>query len=269
MTLKQQNPWKLLSIGLLGIIAIGLLTPVDAKPPSGEVQTDQFALIFSTLDSLQSQIDGAVGDFQEQIDTLNDNLAAHVSADGDLDATNELELPCSGCVGSAEIDDHSIKGNDIENAAVGSLQIEPGAVGTSQIENHSIKGIDIENAAVGSLQIEPGAVGSSQIENNSIRGVDIEDGAITADDMAGVSKLIFAKCTDTTQVVLNGGQAQFICAVPGAAAGDNVVATLNQGNGLLAIEATALTDEVLIQLGNSIGQNLNTGDITISIIVFN
>jgi hypothetical protein len=32
MTLKKQNSWKLLSIGLLGVIAIGLITPIDAKP---------------------------------------------------------------------------------------------------------------------------------------------------------------------------------------------------------------------------------------------
>jgi hypothetical protein len=32
MTLQKQNPWKYLSVGLLGVIAIGLITPIDAKP---------------------------------------------------------------------------------------------------------------------------------------------------------------------------------------------------------------------------------------------
>ena len=56
MTLKKQNPWKLLSIGLLGIIAIGLLAPVDAKPPSGE-KSNQFDIIFELIADLEMQVD--------------------------------------------------------------------------------------------------------------------------------------------------------------------------------------------------------------------
>ena len=140
----------------------------DNDPPSGSNDGVPFLEIWDAVCLLKISLDDAMGDFQTQIDTLTNNLAAHVIADGDLDATNELELPCSGCVGSTEIENHSIKSIDIENAAVGSLQIEPGAVGTSQIENHSIKSIDIENAAVGSLQIEPGAVGALQMQNIQI-----------------------------------------------------------------------------------------------------
>jgi len=36
MTLKKQNSWKLFSVGLLGVIALGLLIPVDAAPPTKE-----------------------------------------------------------------------------------------------------------------------------------------------------------------------------------------------------------------------------------------
>ena len=110
MTLKKQNPWKLLSVGLLGIIAIGLLTPVDAKPPSGQQDTNQFEAVFLAIDDLQTQITAVVGDLATETaariaadsaeagtraaadTTLTNNLAAHVAADGDLDSSNEAQV---------------------------------------------------------------------------------------------------------------------------------------------------------------------------------
>ena len=103
MTLKNKNPWKYLSVGLLGVIAIGLLAPVQAAP-GGALSGWQLA-----VDDLQTQVTAAVGDFQGQIDALVADLATEVSrattaeagiasdladhelADGDLDSTNELQ----------------------------------------------------------------------------------------------------------------------------------------------------------------------------------
>jgi hypothetical protein len=70
MTLKNKNPWKYLSVGLLGVIAVGLFAPVQAAP--GNAQSGWQAV----ADGLQSQIDAIVGgDFQGQIDALEARVA--------------------------------------------------------------------------------------------------------------------------------------------------------------------------------------------------
>jgi len=112
--LKNKNPWKYLSVGLLGVIAIGLLAPAQAAP-GGALSGWQLAVA-----DLQTQVDAAVGDFQGQIDalvadlateasdraaadtaeesrattaeaTIASDLATHVSNDDDLDSTNEIQ----------------------------------------------------------------------------------------------------------------------------------------------------------------------------------
>ena len=65
MTLKNKNPWKYLSVGLLGVMAIGLFAPVQAAPGGGQNGWQAVAA------GLQSQIDAIIGeDFQGQIDAL-------------------------------------------------------------------------------------------------------------------------------------------------------------------------------------------------------
>ena len=71
MTLKKQNPWKLLSIGLLGIIAIGLLAPVDAKAPSGDEES-QLQAMFDLINVVLGTV--------EKIDTGLGNVASDVTA---------------------------------------------------------------------------------------------------------------------------------------------------------------------------------------------
>ena len=71
MTLKKQNTWKLLSVGLLGIITIGLLAPVDAAPPSGEEES-QLAALFDLINEVLGTVDG--------IDTDLSNVAGNVTA---------------------------------------------------------------------------------------------------------------------------------------------------------------------------------------------
>jgi len=114
MTLKNKNPWKYLSVGLLGVIAIGLFAPAQAAP--GDALSGWQAAVAD----LQTQVDAAVGDFQGQIDALvadlateasdraaadtaeesrattaeagiASDLAAHELADGDLSPTNEIQ----------------------------------------------------------------------------------------------------------------------------------------------------------------------------------
>ncbi|MDH3277804.1 MAG: hypothetical protein OEM21_06855 [Nitrosopumilus sp.] len=86
MTLQNKNPWKYLSLGLFGVIAIGLLAPAQAAP-GGAFSGWQLAVA-----DLQTQIDSIVGgDFQGQIDEVVGDLAAHTSADDDLDSTNEIQ----------------------------------------------------------------------------------------------------------------------------------------------------------------------------------
>jgi len=86
MTLKNKNPWKYLSVGLLGVIAIGLFAPVQAAP--GDALSGwQLAVA-----GIQAQINTIVGsDFQTQIDDVVSDLAVHEAADGDLSSTNEIQ----------------------------------------------------------------------------------------------------------------------------------------------------------------------------------
>jgi hypothetical protein len=110
MTLKSKNPWKYLSLGLLGVIAIGLFAPVQAAP--GNAQSGWQAV----ADGLQSQIDAIVGgDFQGQIDDIVADLTTH-SGDTDAHHTKYTDAEAVAAVGP-----HTIKYTDAEAvAAVGS-----------------------------------------------------------------------------------------------------------------------------------------------------
>ena len=71
MTLKKQNPWKILSLGLLGIITIGLLAPVSAAPPSGNSDS-QLEELFNLVNEVLLSVQG--------IDTDLDELSGNVTA---------------------------------------------------------------------------------------------------------------------------------------------------------------------------------------------
>jgi hypothetical protein len=71
MTLKNKNPWKLLSIGLLGVIAIGLLTPIDAAKPEPKPDSNQ-----AILDLLLDSIFG--------LEAIHDDVAAVQSSSYDI-----------------------------------------------------------------------------------------------------------------------------------------------------------------------------------------
>lgn len=101
MTLKKQNPWKIFSIALLGVMAIGLLTPIDAaKPEPKENEAtavdcenpciDETELTFDTAtqaeldvettsradgdNTLQSQIDGIKNTLNWVLNQLDDTI---------------------------------------------------------------------------------------------------------------------------------------------------------------------------------------------------
>jgi len=106
MTLKKQNPWKLLSIGLLGVMAIGLLAPVDAKPPEGTPGgpvaddldclvpcVDEAELTFDTatqaeLNILDGTVAGLILDLASEATARADadtaETAARIAGDGSL-----------------------------------------------------------------------------------------------------------------------------------------------------------------------------------------
>ena len=71
MTLKQQNPWKLFSVGLLGIIAVGLLAPVSAAPPSGNSDS-QLEELFNLVNEILVAVQG--------IDTDLEDISGNVTA---------------------------------------------------------------------------------------------------------------------------------------------------------------------------------------------
>ena len=94
MTLKNKNPWKYLSVGLLGVIAIGLFAPVHAAPGGA-----------------QSGWQVAVAGLQGQIDTLGTVTCTDITGGGGLcdgsdDIVSALEIDPSNTVNAGiEIDD--------------------------------------------------------------------------------------------------------------------------------------------------------------------
>ncbi len=116
MTWKKLNSWKYLSVGLLGIIAIGLLTPIDAKPPSGGME-NQFDAVFVTLEDLQAQITAAILADDDKDSSNEDqaltspagNVVLSMTEGGDGGGT----VTCVQIAGSASLCD----GNDAVNDA--------------------------------------------------------------------------------------------------------------------------------------------------------
>jgi hypothetical protein len=104
MTFKKQNPWKYLSVGLLGVIAIGLLTPIDAiKPEPKENEAtevdcenpciDETELTFDTatqaeLDILDGTVAGLIFGTVTQVNTGSGLTGGPITASGTISVDN-------------------------------------------------------------------------------------------------------------------------------------------------------------------------------------
>ena len=99
MTLQKQNPWKYLTVGLLGVIAIGLIAPVDAKPGNDgngtilellldpifglEALSNDIAVVQASIDGLDTDVNGVASQSSvDAIDTELDSKASQLSVEG-------------------------------------------------------------------------------------------------------------------------------------------------------------------------------------------
>lgn len=85
-------------------------------------------------------------------------------------------------------------------------------------------------ATIGSADIIDESIQSVDIKNGQVKAADIATDAVTADEIKGVSKLLFGQCNanDATPTSASeGGVVVAFCTVSGADTDDSVIATLN------------------------------------------
>jgi hypothetical protein len=113
--------------------------------------------------------------------------AIELSVAGTVAAT---DLDCPDCIGSDEIVDGSISGNDLADGAVTGAKIGSAAVDTAQlrgdavtsaiIEDGTIEAADLAANAVTGAALADGSVGSSELRTNAVGTANLADGAVTS-----------------------------------------------------------------------------------------
>ncbi|HEV8386823.1 MAG TPA: hypothetical protein VGQ03_04295 [Nitrososphaera sp.] len=191
------------------------------------------------------------------------------------------DVQCTGCVGtsdlagnavtSVKIKDGEVKAADIAANAVGSSEIATGAVGSPEVLDSTIKSSDLASAAVLNVNLATAAVTSIKIADDSVLAVDIAPDAVGASELQGVSKLIFAECSTTSNSPTSGDAGiGFGCTVSGADTDDHVIATKNDGNQCFAVTladvTSANTVTIVIQNVKSVSCTLGTAHF--SVIVY-
>lgn len=145
-------------------------------------------------------------------------------------------------------------------------------IGSAEIIDNSIRTVDIGNGQVRTIDIATGAVSSDKIKDSDVKAPDIATDAVGADELSGVSKLIFAEC------ILNLGSSKIpagsafatICTVPGADTDDNVFESHNSASLCFPISRTRVVDDNTVSIGlvNACNIAESFGSARISIIVY-
>jgi hypothetical protein len=128
-----------------------------------------------------------------------------------------------------------------------------------------------------SPEIADNAIVESKIVDNSVTGLDVKNDEITADDLTGVGKLIFSDCiVPSSPVLLPSSKPPaplpfraMNCSVPGAAFGNSVIATLN--NGPITLHYAIAHDDIVVLVVSNphpIDITLQANVLKASIIVF-
>lgn len=146
-----------------------------------------------------------------------------------------------------------------------------GCVGTSDLASNAVTAAKIKDGEVKAADIATDAVGASEIATNAVGAAEIAANAIGASEIAGVSTLVFAECTKTSNNNAPPGTGPiFFCDVAGVGSGDVAIATINgDANGCFAVTKTNVgTNQVTLFVGNTCPVNRVLGTATIAIIVF-
>jgi len=194
MTFKKQNSWKYLSVGLLGIIAIGLLTPVDAKPPSGQQDVNQFEVIFDLIADLQMQIDNvdvddADSDPTNELQTISDNGGVTLSDGGGT-------VTCADITGDASLCDGDDAVVDNDNDSSNELQ---GLSGSGEVVLSNGGGTVSCTSITGSADLCDG------VDDIGDAGIGLLGFYVVAGDLDGIQNTATINCDDGDIATGGGG----------------------------------------------------------------
>jgi hypothetical protein len=216
-------------------------------------------------------------------------------------ALSSAAVYAANTVGSPDIIDDSIQSIDIKNAevktidlangAATNLKIATGAVSLSKLAANSVNSAKIVDGTIQAGDLAPG-VGDGDITGvnagsglvggassgeatlslaaNSVGSGNIVTDAVGADEIAGVSKLIFAECTNSNIISMTAGSSNnFDCSIAGLGTGDNVVATF-QGDGCLDLRIGHILTAGQLQIGlkNECTSTVSPGTVLVSVIVY-
>lgn len=119
-------------------------------------------------------------------------------------------------------------------------------------------------------QISDGAITTTKLANSAVTTPKLADHSVISTKMAGVTKLIFASCDINFGSINPHADGLADCAVPGIVAGDNVVATPNNGlfDAMSFYAAITLDGKVRFLVRNNVDVKLLPISTTWSVIVF-
>ena len=145
-------------------------------------------------------------------------------------------------------------------------------IGSAEIIDGSILSIDIKNGEVKTADLGGNAVTTAKIKDGEVTKADIGPDAVGEDELVGVTQLTFAECSKSSLSLINPGKGfTTACQVPGADAGENLIATINADTCFAVNNARASSEVglVLISLINNCSVDANLGsNVQISIILF-
>ena len=145
-------------------------------------------------------------------------------------------------------------------------------VGSADIIDESIQSVDIGNGQVKTADLGGNAVTAAKIKDGEVKAAEIATDAVGADELQGVSKLIFASCPISLSNFGADSSGTTSCAVTGAQAGDRVITTLNAGSSatsrhcIVHTSSFANDGSVLVRYGN-ICPTVITSSFTAELIV--
>jgi hypothetical protein len=112
-------------------------------------------------------------------------------------------------------------------------------------------------------------VTTNDITDGAVTTPKLANDAVTADKIAGVSKIIFATCNIDFGSINPRADGVADCSVPGVIAGDNVIATPNGMHDVLMFyTAVSLNDKVRFLVRNIADITIPPSPTTWSVIVF-
>jgi hypothetical protein len=125
-------------------------------------------------------------------------------------------------------------------------------------------------ALISTNQISDGAITTPKLANGAVTTPKLADQSITASKISGVTRLIFATCDINFGSINPHADGLADCPVPGTVAGDNAVATPNNGlfDAMSFYAAITLDGKVRFLVRNNVDVTLPPTPTTWSVIIF-